>query len=59
MRKTTLTIAGLTVAALLATASGAQASGWITGSQIKDGTVTGRRHQENQTDRYRTGRSST
>jgi hypothetical protein len=41
MRKTTLTIAGLTVAALLATAGGAQASGWITGSQIKDGTVTG------------------
>ena len=42
MRKTTFAVAAITVAALLATAGGAaQASGWITGAQIKDSTVTG------------------
>lgn len=42
MRKATIAVAGISVAALLATAGGAaQASGWITGAQIKDSTVTG------------------
>ena len=41
-RRTTLGIAaGIAAVGLLATAGGAQASGWITGSQIKTGTVTG------------------